>query len=246
MSIKKPYSSPAALPEGIFSKAFSSSQSFMAVTEYENGRCLEINEAFCRLLGIPREECLGRTVGEIGMSTVEQYKRIARDLLKRSGTPHEMLLRPKSGEVKHACVSASMVEIDRKRFVIWSGIDLTEQKRAEEALRTVEAKFLAVFEGASEAIVIHDLNGKFLKVNLKACELLGYSREELMQLTPFDVDHHKEELAKRFVTLLKEGALTFTSELARKDGTHLPVELSFQVIQYGGQRAFLGIARGLP
>jgi two-component system, cell cycle sensor histidine kinase and response regulator CckA len=245
MKIKKPDSFPIALPDGIFCKAFSSSQAFMAITEHESGRYVEVNEAFCRLFGFQREECLGRTVGEVGMATDEQYGKIARELLKRSGTQYGIQLRSKNGAVKHARVSASMVEIDGKRFLAWSGTDLTEQKVAEEALRAVEAKFHAILEGVSEAIIIHDLNGRILEVNRKACELVGYSKEELMRLTPIDLDAHKEKLPERFVTMIREGSLTVTSDLIRKDGTHLPVELGFQLIQYGGQRAFLGIVRDL-
>ena len=64
--------------------------------------------------------------------------------------------------------------------------DITDRKRAEEALRESEERFRGTFENAAVGIAHTDLDGRFLRVNEKFCAILGYPREELsLQRPPF-------------------------------------------------------------
>jgi PAS domain S-box-containing protein len=65
----------------------------------------------------------------------------------------------------------------------------TERKRAEEALRESEERFRATFEQAAVGISHNALDGRWLRVNQKLCEIIGYSREELVEKTFQDVTH---------------------------------------------------------
>ena len=67
-------------------------------------------------------------------------------------------------------------------------IDISEEKTLEDAFRSSESRYRTLFEGAGDAIFIHSLDGRFLDVNRAACEALGYEREELLCMTPKDVD----------------------------------------------------------
>ena len=63
------------------------------------------------------------------------------------------------------------------------GKDITERKLVEERLRQSEDKFRTIFDSITEVLFVHDCEtGKILDVNHRACEVFGYSRDELIQL----------------------------------------------------------------
>ena len=65
----------------------------------------------------------------------------------------------------------------------------TERKRAEEALRESEERFRATFEQAAVGISHNSLDGRWLRVNQRLCDIVGYSREELLEKTFQDITH---------------------------------------------------------
>ena len=62
------------------------------------------------------------------------------------------------------------------------------KERAEKNLRGSEERFRTLVEQASDAIFVHDLEGRLLDVNRSACESLGYAREELLRMTVTDIE----------------------------------------------------------
>jgi PAS domain S-box-containing protein len=64
--------------------------------------------------------------------------------------------------------------------------DITERQRTEEALRESEVKFSAAFQSSPLAMVITELDGKYVEANPAFCDLVGYSREEIMGKTVTD------------------------------------------------------------
>ena len=73
--------------------------------------------------------------------------------------------------------------------IISSHIDITERKLAEEALRESQQRLQATYEHASVGIVETDADGRLLRVNQAICTISGYTREELLGDTPFDLTH---------------------------------------------------------
>lgn len=104
-----------------------------------------------------------------------------------------------------------------------------------------------IFDNVNDAIFIHDLEGHFLDVNRIACERLGYTREELLQMHVQQID--APEFAKRFAVsmqgFLQKGSMVAESAHVRKDGTRIPVEIGARFIEYEGKPAVLSVARDL-
>src|SRR5262249_31940483 len=131
------------------------------------------------------------------------------------------------------------------RFV-GSAVDITDRKRAEEALRESEERFRGTFENAAVGIAHTHPSGRFLRVNEKFCTIVGYPREELLQRTYLDITHPDDLAASIEVSaeLLRGESPGFTLEkrYLRKDGSVVWGEL-FASLQRdaAGQPAY-GIA----
>jgi len=124
---------------------------------------------------------------------------------------------------------------------------LESNKSSVRASKKSEEKFRMVFDNANDAIFIHTFNGRMLEVNQTACERLGYSKEELLKLSPMEIDTPEYfALYNECVVELQEKG-TFVIETAHvcKDGTVIPIELSTKIILHEGLPAILSIARDI-
>ncbi len=107
--------------------------------------------------------------------------------------------------------------------------------------------FPELFDSISDAVFIHDLQGHFLHVNQAACERLGYSRAELLQLSPREID--TPEFAARIPqaseTLRREGRMVLESAHRSRSGEFIPVEISARLATLHGQQVVISVARDL-
>jgi len=125
----------------------------------------------------------------------------------------------------------------------WTGIviDITEQKLAEEAVRSSEEKYRMLLELASDAFFHGSEKGDFIMVNSAAIELTGYSREELFNMNMTDIfsaaslkeNPPKYEQLKRGETVYSE------RDLVRKEGTVLQIEMSSLMMPDHTYQAFI-------
>lgn len=114
--------------------------------------------------------------------------------------------------------------------------DITESRRAEEALREREEWFQGIFEGSKDAIFLVGASSRFVEVNQAACDLTGYSREELLSMSIPDL--HEEEDRKAFHdyfdSIMQGRALTSAAMILRKDRKKIPVEFSNRSLTFRG------------
>ncbi len=122
-----------------------------------------------------------------------------------------------------------------------------EHEQAEMAAIKAKARFYALFDSISDAIFIVGMNGRFIHVNNAACARLGYSREELLELSPADIDtaEYAAKVPERIKTILEQGELVFETAQVGKDGISTLVELNSCVIEFDGKPAILSVARDI-
>ncbi len=125
--------------------------------------------------------------------------------------------------------------------------DITEQIHFEEMLQENASRYKAIIEQAGDAYFVHDLSGRFTEVNKRACDSLGYTREELLQMSVPDVecDFDMKSAQKEWATIEPEKPFTLYGHHRRKDGTVFPVELRFGKFQWKGEPIFLALVRDI-
>ena len=117
---------------------------------------------------------------------------------------------------------------------------------AVDALKESEKRYRVLFETAKDAIFLTDEVGRFVNVNKAACNSLGYSRDELLELNISEIDADptgQDEFRKVRSGLEKES--TFEVNQRKKDGTLLPVEVTGNFFEIGGRRLSMAIARDI-
>jgi PAS domain S-box-containing protein len=111
-------------------------------------------------------------------------------------------------------------------------------------LRENEERFRALVEQAQDAIFVHDLEGRFLLVNQRACDALGYSRDEFSTLTVQDIDLDFVS-RKDPETIWSDLPRTFESRHKKKNGNMIPVEVRLSRILYGDRHVIHAAARDI-
>lgn len=104
-----------------------------------------------------------------------------------------------------------------------------------------------LFEHASDAIFVLDEEGRFLSVNQAACDYLGYTKDELLQLPPQKITapEYASSFAERVQRLRQEGACTFEMEHLHRNGSRIPVEMHSRMIEHNGDNLILTICRDI-
>lgn len=130
--------------------------------------------------------------------------------------------------------------------------DITARKRVEQKLITLkeqseqnESKFRAITEQSSEGITVADTYGKYTFVNSAFCEMIGYSEEELLQMTVFDVKAPEQDTSSFERTKSSEEGKQVHVLLQRKDGTKFMSEVTGKMIEFGGVMQVLGTVRDI-
>ena len=120
-------------------------------------------------------------------------------------------------------------------------------KTTQEALKRSEENFKTIFQNSSDEIFVSDFQANILEVNNQASKLLGYSREELLQMNILDLKPIKqaELFLKSRKTIMKTGSHLFDSEYITKHGEVIPVEINSRVLEFNGETVILSISRNL-
>ena len=218
-----------------------------------DGKFVDANQAALALLGYARTDISSVNIA----SLIDE-----RDLSKALQNMHEMIqtgfqkeiteyrLRRKDGGIVYVETQGSVIYRDGKPHSI-QGIarDITERKRAEEALRQSEEKYRTILENMQEAYYEIDLAGHFTFFNDALCKHLGYPKEEL--IGKVYRQYQDETTAKKIYQLYNEIYRTgepvraAEAEYIRKDGTKGTYELSVSLLRdtQGKPIGFRGISR---
>ncbi len=129
--------------------------------------------------------------------------------------------------------------------------EVTQRRRMEAALKESEEKFREVFNNAYDMISLNlieeGIPGKFLEINRVGQEMLGYTREEFLNMSPVDIlaQEDQQEMYKTVEKLRKMGHTNLELTDIAKDGKRIPVEVSIHIFKLHGQEVAISVARDI-
>jgi len=227
-----------------FAKAFQVISDALDISDLESGNYMEVNDSFERISGYRRDEIIGRNSAEVGFWVNPADRRRYLEILKAQGRVRGYLarLRHRSGLVYWGEISADPLVISGRPCVISATRDVTAQINYENVLRESEARFRAIFELAAVGVAFVELStGKFLQVNQRFCEILAYSKEELLHLNFIDLTHPDDRDADAASRLMMAAGeireIHKEKRYLRKDGETVWVDVQVKPLGKPGQPA---------
>jgi PAS domain S-box-containing protein len=190
------------------------------------GKVTYWNRAAEKLYGWSEEEVIGQTLAEFVISEDlrERATEIRAGLREGKSWAGEFIVQRKDGSTFPAMVTNTPVHDERGNLVGMIGVsaDITERKRAEEALRESEERFRTTFENAPLGVALVGLDGRRFRVNRSLCEMLGCSEEDLLGENYLEHVHpdDRQISTEHFQRALEEGAGSYELErrYLRADG----------------------------
>lgn len=248
-TMRKQAESELRLSEEKFSKAFHSSPNPVAITTLENGKFLEVNESFLTLVERTADNVINHTVTDINLwGNPDDRDQMIQSVKKRGFVRnHEYQFRTATGQYRTALYSAEQIQINGQNCLLSVSNDITERKKAEEALRDSEIRFRALVQQAVDALFVLNRLGHVIDVNRQACRNLRYSRKELLALSiaDFVAESPIKNFADLWTQLESTPSMTIEGKHRRKDGSLFPVEVRFGLLNYSNEKLILALVRDI-
>ncbi|MDD5390046.1 MAG: PAS domain S-box protein [Gallionellaceae bacterium] len=214
-------------------------------------RYLAVNDTYLQHHGLPREAIVGHSVAELlGQKTFDTLvkEKLDRCLAGERVQYQDWFDFPATGQ-RFVDVTYTPYQDDDGRItgVIVAGRDLTDLELIHQALMETESRYRQMVDQVADALYIHDQHGRLVDVNQCACDDLGYSRAELLDMGVLEVEREVPlDAAQAMWESLQPGQIvTLKGSHRRRDGTVFPVEVHLRCFDMQGQRLIAALARDI-
>jgi PAS domain S-box-containing protein len=249
--------SQSAETNSLFEKLFEASPDAIAVTDAQ-GRITSINTQVERLFGYTRQELIGQSVEILVPDRFRQahpkYRSTynAHASVRPMGAGLDLFGRRKDGIEFPVDIMLSPIETPEGRVVISVIRNISDRKKAQEAIRRSEAQFRALFEFSPDAIIASDWEGHITEVNARVESMFGYERGELVgqtvdMLVPERFRHTHPARRKEYGSAARVRPMGAGLELygRRKDGSEFPADIMLGPVETEDGRIVLSVIRDL-
>ncbi len=257
--------------EATLRKIFETSLDSISINRLSDGRFIAVNDEYLRLTGYSREEVLAATGAQLKAFSNRSRIREMLERLRIDGFARnfEINVRARDGRLIPHLFSATVVNVAGEPCVIAIVHDISPLKQTEDELRATqqklsdqvreleaskrrltssETKLRQVLEASGEAICVNRVSdGRYLDVNQGFCDVIGYTREEVLGRSPSEIGiwPYREQL-REYLRRLKAGSTRdFECTFRMKDGRLADYLVSASVIELEGERCIVAASRNV-
>jgi len=218
--------------------------------EHGFGKFINVNETALKWYGYTRDEFSSMTAMDI-TNPVDSIRHARKDFRKKLKQKSHLWVRSehlaKNGRVFPVEIDSTVIPHHGQLLILAIVRDLSVYHSSEKALVESEVRFRTFLENIADPTFMSDIDGHILDVNRAACSVLGYSRDEFMNMSVGDVDapalHF--DFHRQWDEVNKLGSLKIERMHRRKDGSAFPAEIHVTALTLHGQRVLLGTARDI-
>jgi PAS domain S-box-containing protein len=233
-----------------FNKAFRSSPVAMSISDNVSRHYLEINDAFARLTGYPREALVNHTARDLNLWVDLQERESVMQEMAQQGFVHghEVRFQNRDGEIRTVLLSLEMVELKGAPCLLTTVHDITERRQAEDALRASEDRFRSLVQNSQDIITVHDRNGTMIYESPSVARLFGYAPGHLIGKNLFEFmpleDQAEVRRAFEEVVSRQNRGLPTEFRFRRADGSFVYLEaLGSNLLDHPGVRGIVITSR---
>ncbi len=162
----------------------------------------------------------------------------------------EQKILKKNGNIVYTEVMGRVIPYRNEIAILSVFKDITKQKLTEKDLEVSKEKYWKIFDNIEDAVALIDVNSKeipfkLLEVNYKICKELGYKREELLNLSIYDLYVDKDKIAKTILKIKEEKRMKFEIEILKKDGGIIPVEVNSHLFKINSKEVIIFVHRDI-
>ncbi|MFW6104800.1 MAG: HD domain-containing phosphohydrolase, partial [Candidatus Bipolaricaulota bacterium] len=210
------------------------------------GEFIEVNTVATEMLGYSKDEFLSMSPQDIdGGQKAQGLPVIMDELLSKGKHTFEMYHEAKDGELISVEISSHVFEVNGEKRILSIARDMTHRKELKQTQKLISSSL----DQASLEVYWITPDGRFVYTNKRVRERLGYSKEELENMSVWDVDpnpkHAEETRGTRWSRLKENEVLNFESIHKTKGGDTYPVEITSHYIQHGGEEYEFAFAKDI-
>jgi two-component system CheB/CheR fusion protein len=218
-----------------YRKLFETAKEGILILDAETGQITDVNPFLVELLGCSREQLIKKAIWDIelfkGMgANVDKFKELRqKEFIRYDDLPMETI----DGKKINVEFISNVYEVENKKVIQCLVRDITQRKKTEEKLKISETRYRSLFESAKDGILVLDAeNGSIMEINPYLMDMLGYSKDQLVDKSIWEVGFFKNIIDNKdkFLKLQQNKFVKYEDlPLETADGRKINVEFISKV-----------------